>query len=139
MLCSSILLAASIESSRSHPKIGRSSTSSYPTLVDGSSSQTPTVSNNVSRTPRSHHAPVTCTKQTPPAFLSLGVSRIPLSLLASGFLFTMARRYQKGCLLCFLYHSAYTTVSIAFAYWRASLFVYTLTCIYKAPVSWHVT
>lgn len=75
---------------------------------------------------------------TPPALLFLGASRIPL-FLASGFLFTMAWRYKKGCLLCFLYHSAYTTVSIASAYWRASLFVYTLTCIYKAPVSWHVT
>ena len=57
------------------------------------------------------------------AFLSLGVSRIPLSL-ASGFFFTMARRYQTGWLLCFLYHSAYTTVSFAFAFWRASLCIY---------------
>ena len=137
MLFSSIFLAASIESSHLHPKIGRSSTTSYPTSVDGSRSQTRTVSDHVSPIPRSQHAPITL-NHTPPAFLFLDVSRIHLFFLASGFLFTMARRYQKGRLLCFLYHSAYTTVSIAFAYWQASLFVYTLTCIYKAPVSWHL-
>ena len=139
MLYPSILLAANIESSHLRPKIGRSSTSSYPTSVDGSRSQTPTVSNDVSRIPRFHHTPITCTKSHSTSLHFLSVSRIPLVFLASGFLFIMARRYQKDCLLCFLYHSAYTAVSIASAYWRASLFVYTLTCIYKAPVSWHVT
>ena len=65
---SSILLAASIESSHSHPRIGRSSTSSYPTLVDGSRSQTRTVSNNVSRIPRSIYAAVACTKSRSTSF-----------------------------------------------------------------------
>ena len=57
----SILLAASIGSLRLHPKTGKSWTNSYHTSVEGSSSQTRTVSNYVSRISRSHHAPITNT------------------------------------------------------------------------------
>ncbi len=68
MLLSSIFLAASIESSHLHPKIGRSSTTCYPTSVDGSRSQTRTVSDNVSRIPRSYHARITCTRSHSTSF-----------------------------------------------------------------------